>query len=42
VLRFTIRHGKIAEIDLISDPARISRLDLAVLGIDPLSAAEQV
>ncbi|TMV51268.1 sigma-70 family RNA polymerase sigma factor [Paenibacillus mesophilus] len=30
VLLFTIKHGKIAEIDLISDPARIRRLDLAV------------
>lgn len=32
VLRFTIKEGKISEIDLISDPARIGRLDLAVLG----------
>lgn len=32
VLQFTMKHGKIAEIDLISDPTRISRLDLAVLG----------
>jgi len=30
VLSFTIRHGKIAEVDLISDPARIRRLVLAV------------
>lgn len=32
ILEFTIRHGKIAEIDLISNPTRISQLDLAVLG----------
>jgi len=32
VLQFTIRNGKIAEVDLISDPTRISRLDLAVFG----------
>lgn len=32
VIEFTIRHGKIAEIDLISDPSRIRQLDLAVLG----------
>ncbi|TBL81385.1 sigma-70 family RNA polymerase sigma factor [Paenibacillus thalictri] len=31
VLEFTIRDGKIAEVDLISDPARIRKLDLAVL-----------
>jgi RNA polymerase sigma factor (sigma-70 family) len=31
VLEFTIRNGKIAEIDLISDPARTRQLDLAVL-----------
>ncbi|UUZ92084.1 hypothetical protein LJK87_42740 [Paenibacillus sp. P25] len=30
VLQFTIKHGRIAEVDLISDPARIRRLDLAV------------
>ncbi|MDF2715772.1 MAG: sigma-70 family polymerase sigma factor [Paenibacillus sp.] len=30
VLSFTIKHGKIAEIDLISDPTRIRELDLAV------------
>lgn len=33
VLQFTIRNGKIAEVDLISDPARIIRLDLAVFGV---------
>ncbi|WP_409345363.1 sigma-70 family RNA polymerase sigma factor [Paenibacillus sp. MBLB4367] len=32
VLQFTIRNGKITEVDLISDPSRIRRLDLAVLG----------
>jgi RNA polymerase sigma-70 factor (ECF subfamily) len=30
VLSFTIRHGKIAEIDLISDPTHVRQLDLAV------------
>jgi hypothetical protein len=29
---FTIRGGKIVEIDLVADPARISQLDLEVLG----------
>ncbi|PUA36922.1 RNA polymerase subunit sigma-70 [Paenibacillus elgii] len=32
VLQFTVNHGKITEVDLISDPERISQLDLAVLG----------
>jgi RNA polymerase sigma-70 factor (ECF subfamily) len=32
VLKFTIRYGKIAEVDLISNPTRIRQLDLAVLG----------
>ncbi|KEQ26925.1 sigma-70 family RNA polymerase sigma factor [Paenibacillus tyrfis] len=32
VLKFTVNHGKITEVDLISDPERISQLDLAVLG----------
>lgn len=31
VLQFRMGHGKIAEVDLISDPERLSRLDLAVL-----------
>jgi RNA polymerase sigma-70 factor (ECF subfamily) len=31
VFGFTIRRGKIVEIDLISDPARLRRLDLALL-----------
>jgi RNA polymerase sigma-70 factor, ECF subfamily len=30
VLGFTIRHGKIAEIDIFGDPARLRRLDLPV------------
>jgi RNA polymerase sigma factor (sigma-70 family) len=30
VVGFTVRHGKIAEIDIFSDPARLRRLDLAV------------
>ncbi|RAV00229.1 sigma-70 family RNA polymerase sigma factor [Paenibacillus sp. YN15] len=30
VLQYTIRDGRIAEVELISDPARISRLDLAL------------
>ncbi|CAG7638777.1 sigma-70 family RNA polymerase sigma factor [Paenibacillus allorhizosphaerae] len=32
VLQFTMKNDKIAEVDLISDPARIRRLDLAVFG----------
>jgi RNA polymerase sigma-70 factor, ECF subfamily len=32
VLDLTIRHGKIAEINVIADPARLQKLDLAVLG----------
>ncbi len=32
VLNLTITHGKIAEINVISDPARLNPLDLAVLG----------
>jgi hypothetical protein len=32
VLGVTIRSGKIAEIDVVTDPARLSKLDLAVLG----------
>ncbi|MCP3776305.1 sigma-70 family RNA polymerase sigma factor [Paenibacillus sp. MZ04-78.2] len=32
VLKFTMNHGKIAEVDLISDPEGMSQLDLAVLG----------
>lgn len=32
VLEFTIRNGKITEVDLISDRSRIRQLDLAVLG----------
>jgi RNA polymerase sigma-70 factor (ECF subfamily) len=31
VLRFTIRNGQIAEVDIIADPARLQGLDLAVL-----------
>jgi RNA polymerase sigma-70 factor, ECF subfamily len=31
VLGFTIVHGKIVELDIIADPERLSRLDLAVL-----------
>ena len=31
VLSFTIAHGKIVAIDAIADPARLRRLDLAVL-----------
>jgi len=30
VVGFTVRHGKIAEIDIFGDPARLRRLDLAV------------
>jgi RNA polymerase sigma factor (sigma-70 family) len=32
VMAFTIRDGKIAEIDILADPARLRRLDLADLG----------
>jgi RNA polymerase sigma factor (sigma-70 family) len=32
VLELTIAHGKIAEINVIADPARLQKLDLAVLG----------
>ena len=32
VFGFTIMGGKIAEIELLADPARLRRLDLAVLG----------
>ncbi len=31
VLKFTMSHGKISEVDLISDPARLRQLDLAIL-----------
>jgi hypothetical protein len=31
VLGFTIRGGKVAEIDAIADPARLRRLDLVIL-----------
>jgi hypothetical protein len=31
VLRFTIARGKIAQVDMVADPARLSDLDLAVL-----------
>ena len=32
VMGFTVRDGRIVEIDSVSDPERLSRLDLAVLG----------
>jgi RNA polymerase sigma factor (sigma-70 family) len=31
VMGFTVRHGKVVEIDGLADPARLSQLDLAVL-----------
>src|SRR3712207_6609878 len=31
VMGFTVRHGKIIEIDVLADPARLRQLDLAVL-----------
>ncbi len=31
VMGFTVTRGKIAEIDVLADPARLRRLDLAVL-----------
>jgi RNA polymerase sigma-70 factor (ECF subfamily) len=30
-LSFTIEHGKITEVDVVADPARLRRLDLAAL-----------
>jgi RNA polymerase sigma-70 factor (ECF subfamily) len=35
VMGFTVRRGRIVEIDALSDPARLRRLDLAVLD-DPI------
>jgi hypothetical protein len=32
IAAFTIRNGKIAELDFLVDPERIARLDLTVLG----------
>ncbi len=32
VLGFTVRHGKIVEIDVLADPARLRKIDLTVLG----------
>jgi hypothetical protein len=29
---FTVRRGKIAEIDILADPARLSQLDLTIPG----------
>ena len=29
VMAFTVRHGRIVEIDILADPARLRRLDLA-------------
>jgi hypothetical protein len=31
VMAFTVRQGRIAEIDILADPERLRRLDLAVL-----------
>jgi hypothetical protein len=31
VMAFTVRRGKIAEIDVLADPERLSRLDLTVV-----------
>jgi len=31
VMAFTVRGGKIAEIDILRDPERLSQLDLTVL-----------
>jgi RNA polymerase sigma-70 factor (ECF subfamily) len=31
VLGFTVRHDRIVEIDILADPARLRRLDLAAL-----------
>jgi RNA polymerase sigma-70 factor (ECF subfamily) len=32
VLRFTVAHGKIVQVDVVADPARLRQIDLAVLG----------
>jgi hypothetical protein len=32
---FTVRHGKIIEIDVLADPARLRQLDCAVLDNRP-------
>ena len=32
VIGFTISRGKLVEIDVLADPERLGRLDLAVLG----------
>jgi RNA polymerase sigma-70 factor (ECF subfamily) len=32
VMGFTIRHGKIVEIDILADPERLRQIDLTVLG----------
>jgi RNA polymerase sigma-70 factor (ECF subfamily) len=39
VLGFTVRGGRIVEIDILADPARLERLDLAVLDADGQDAA---
>ena len=31
IVGFTIRHGKIVEIDILADPERLSRLDLSAI-----------
>jgi RNA polymerase sigma-70 factor (ECF subfamily) len=31
VMAFTVRHGKIVEIEVVADPARLAQLDLAAL-----------
>jgi RNA polymerase sigma-70 factor (ECF subfamily) len=31
---FTVRAGRIAEIDILADPERLARLDLSVLDVD--------
>jgi hypothetical protein len=31
VLRFTIKHGKIVQVDVVADPVRLRELGLAVL-----------
>jgi RNA polymerase sigma-70 factor, ECF subfamily len=32
VMAFTVRHGKIIEIDTLADPERLRKLDLTILG----------
>ena len=39
VVGCTIRHGRIVEIDVLADPARLQQLDVDVLNVDPSAAS---